>query len=134
MDVHTIPPPSAAPSQFLYGPSSAHDAQCPGDKVSLAGVIERLVETAPSLEALRKHRLHLAAARLWRSRGRKVPADFVADERAAAVRAMLAGRILGKVRSAYGGDLMLLKGPEVAAHYPAPSDRPFRDLDLLAED
>ncbi len=29
---------------------------------------------------------------------------------------------------------MLMKGPEVAAHYPFPSDRPFRDLDVLVED
>ena len=27
-----------------------------------------------------------------------------------------------------------MKGPEVAAHYPVPSDRPFGDLDLLVED
>ena len=73
----------------------------PTDNAWLAGVIERLVDTAPSLEALRKHRLQLAAARLWRSHGREVPADFVSEERAAAVRAMLARCILGKVRSAY---------------------------------
>ena len=46
---------------------------------------------------------------------------------------MLARCILGKARCAYGGALMLMKGPEVAAHYPLPSDRPFRDLDLLVE-
>ena len=97
-------------------------------------MIERFVETAPSLDALRKHRLHLAAARLWQSYGREVPADLLSDVRAAAVRAMLARVILGKIRSAYEGPLMLMKGPEVAAHYPVPSDRPFGDLDLLAED
>jgi hypothetical protein len=97
-------------------------------------VIDRLVETAPNLDALRKHHLHLAAARLWRSTGRQVPADLLSDERAAAVRVMLTRSILGKARSAYDGGLMLMKGPEVAAHYPVPSDRPFRDLDLLAED
>jgi hypothetical protein len=130
----TIPPRPAAPRRLSDGPSPTHGGPCADDSVWLAGVIERFVETAPSLEALRKHRLHLAAARLWRSRGREVPADFVSDERVAAVRAMLAPRILGKVRSAYGGDLMLLKGPEVAAHYPVASDRAFRDLDLLAQD
>ena len=100
----------------------------------LTSVIERLVVTAPSLDALRKHRLHLAAARIWRSHGREVPADLVSDVRAAAVRAMLARFVLGKARSAYGGALMLMKGPEVAAHYPVASDRPFGDLDLLADD
>jgi Uncharacterised nucleotidyltransferase len=134
MGVQATPSPSAAPSQLLHRPFPTHGGSCDHDNAWLAGVIERLVDTAPSLEALRKHRLHLAAVRLWRSHGREVPADFESDERAAAVRAMLARRILGKAQSAYGGDLMLLKGPEVAAHYPAPSDRPFRDLDLLVED
>jgi Uncharacterised nucleotidyltransferase len=134
MGVQATPSPSAEPSRLWYGPSPTHGAPCADDNAWLARVIERLVDTAPSLEALRKHRLQLAAARLWRSHGREVPADFVSDERAAAVRAMLARRILGKVRSAYGGGLMLLKGPEVAAHYPVPSDRAYRDLDLLVED
>jgi hypothetical protein len=66
------------------------------DKPSLAGAIERLVEAAPSLGAIRKHHLHLAAARLWRSRGRDVPADLMAEARAAALRAMLARFIIGK--------------------------------------
>ena len=47
---------------------------------------------------------------------------------------MLTRSILGKARSAYEGPIMLMKGPEVAAHYPVPSDRPFHDLDLLVED
>jgi hypothetical protein len=134
MDVQTSPLPAPAPSELFYGPSPKKGGSCVDDNACLAGVIERLIETAPSFEALRTHRLHLAAARLWRSRGQVVPADFVSDERAAAVRGMLARRILGKVRSAYGGDLMLLKGPEVAAHYPVPSDRAYRDLDLLVDD
>lgn len=102
--------------------------------VWLADAIQRLVETAPTVDALRKHRLHLAAARLWRSRGREVPADFLADERAAAVCAMLTRFVIAKARSAYEGRLILMKGPEVAAHYPVSSDRMFRDLDLLADD
>lgn len=114
-------------------------APVPTDRVSsadhlLAGVIQRFVETAPSLDALRKHRLHLAAARLWQSHGREVPADLRSEARVAAVRAMLARFILAKVRSACEGPLVLMKGPEVAAHYPVASDRPFCDLDLLVED
>ncbi len=42
--------------------------------------------------------------------------------------------VLAKARAAYDGSLMLMKGPEVAAHYLHPSDRVFRDLDLLAAD
>lgn len=128
------PPPSAALNEPVSGPPSTQGRSSAEDNLCLAGVIERLVETAPSLDALRKHHLHLAAARLWRLRGREVPADLMGEARAAALRSMLARFILGKARSAYGGALMLMKGPEVAAHYPVPSDRPFRDLDLLVED
>ena len=132
MDVQATPP-SAAPSEPVYGAPLTHGESSADDNLWLADVIQRLVDTAPSLDALRKHRLHLAAARLWRSRGREIPHVLVSDMRVAAVRAMLARCILGKARCAYGGALMLMKGPEVAAHYPLPSDRPFRDLDLLVE-
>ena len=118
----------------MDGLRPTHGLSSPDEKLWLAEVITRLVDAAPTLDALRKHRLHLAAARLWRSRGLEVPPDLVSDERAAAVRAMLTRSVLGKARSAYGGALMLMKGPEVAAHYSVPSDRPFCDLDLLAED
>jgi len=102
--------------------------------VRLEGVIERLVETAPNLAALRKHRLHLAAARLWRAQGRELPADLLAEARTAAVRAMLVRFILEKARSACAGPILVMKGAEVAAHYPEPSDRPFTDIDLLVQD
>jgi hypothetical protein len=115
-------------------PGPTHEESTAVEHLRLAGVVERLVETAPNLGALRKHRLHLAAARLWQFDGREVPAELVADTRAAAVRAMLARVVLGKARSAYGGAMLLMKGAEVAAHYPVPSDRSFRDLDLLVDD
>jgi Uncharacterised nucleotidyltransferase len=134
MGVHTTRPLSAPSSELAHG-SPPTRAEAPrGDNLWLAGAIERLVEAAPNVDAMRSHRLHLAAARLWRSRGREIPADVVSDVRVAALRAMLAPLILSKARAAYGGALMLMKGPEVAAHYPFPSDRGFRDLDLLAED
>ena len=74
MDVQATPP-SAAPSEPVYGAPLTHGEPSADDNLWLAGVIQRLVDTAPSLDALRKHRLHLAAARLWRSRGREIPAD-----------------------------------------------------------
>ena len=131
--MQTTPAPSAAASDLpIAQPALA--GSVPDDRLCLDSVIERLVETAPTVRALRTHRLHLAAARVWRSQGRNVPADLVSDVRAAAIRAMLARFLLGKARSAYDGALMLMKGPEVAARYPVPSDHPFRDLDLLVED
>ena len=47
---------------------------------------------------------------------------------------MAAPLLLRRARAAYDGELMLMKGPEVAARYPHPSDRGFHDLDLLAQD
>jgi Uncharacterised nucleotidyltransferase len=132
--VHTTAPVSAGPGGPADGLRPTHGESSPDEALWLAGVITRLVDTAPTLDALRKHRLHLAAARLWRSRGQAVAPDLVDEERAAAARTMLVRFVLGKARSAYGGDLMLMKGPEVAAHYPVPSDRPFSDLDLLVDD
>ena len=107
------PPPPAASSERGYRPPDARRESSADDNVWLAGVIERLVGTAPSLDALRKHHLHLAAARLWRLHGRAVLAELMAEARAAALRAMLARFILGKVRSAYGGALMLRLLPTV---------------------
>lgn len=47
---------------------------------------------------------------------------------------MAAPLLLRRARAAYDGELMLMKGPEVAARYPHPADRAFHDLDLLAHD
>lgn len=133
MDVQTAAAPAATATKLPISQSARMDSSV-GDHLWLDDVIRRLVETAPTINALRRHRLHLAAARIWRSQGREVPVGLVSDVRAAAVRAMFARHILRKARSAHGGALMLMKGPEIAAHYPVPLDRPFGDLDLLAED
>ena len=133
-----IPSQLAPQSKHPAHPPVTHRASGTGDglplALALAGVIERLVDAAPNVDALRSHRLHLAAARLWQSSGREIPADLMSDVRVAALRGMLARVILTKARDAYGGHLLLMKGPEVAAHYPIPSDRSFRDLDVLVED
>ena len=132
--VQTLASPCCRTSQAAQNTPQSSEPDDHRDGVWLADLIRQLVETAPSMEALRMHRLHLAAARLWRASERQIPEDLLAEARGAAVRAMLARSILAKARSAYGGALMLMKGPEVAAHYPVSSDRPFRDIDLLAED
>ncbi len=134
MGVHTTRLLPAPPTELAHGSPPTRGQATGDDNLWLAGVIEGLVDAAPSVDAIRSHRLQLAAARIWRSRGREIPADVLSDVRVAALRAMLAPLILGKARAAYGGPLMLMKGPEAAAHYPFPSDRGFRDLDLLAED
>ena len=93
-----------------------------------------LVDRAPTLSALREHRVNLFAARCWRDAGRRVPAELRADERNAAMTALSVEPLLRRVRAAYDGTLMLMKGPEAAAHHLHPETRCFRDLDLLVDD
>lgn len=93
-----------------------------------------LVDRAPSLDALRAHRLQLLAATLWRADHRPVPDELRFEERRAALLAMAAPGLLRRIRDAYDGELLLMKGPEVAARYLDPRARYFGDLDLLAAD
>lgn len=96
--------------------------------------LEDTVGAARSVDALRRHGVELIAARALRRRGRPVPDELVADERSAAIREVTVPLLLKRVRAAYDGTLMLMKGPEVAAHYSEPMLRPFGDVDLLVDD
>jgi hypothetical protein len=96
--------------------------------------VERLIERAPSPAALHAHGLHLMAARLWHAQGRPVPDAFREERRRSGLVALAAPVLLRQARDAYDGQLMLMKGPEVACRYPDQVDRYFHDLDLLAED
>jgi hypothetical protein len=96
--------------------------------------VEDLVDRAPSWRALQLHRLHLVAARLRSRRGEEIPPHIADEARRRAILALTARTVLERVRDAYDGGLLLMKGLEVASLYPHPKDRPFRDLDILAED
>jgi len=96
--------------------------------------VGEIIERAPSLEALRRHRIHLLAGRFWRSEGQYVPAELLSDEREAAMIALAVPPVLERIRAVCSGEIVLMKGPEVAACYPDPLVRPFRDLDLLVAD
>jgi hypothetical protein len=96
--------------------------------------VEKIVDGAPSVAALRHHGVELVAARVRREGGRAVPRELREDERRAALRALAAPVLLKRVRAAYTGPLVLMKGPEVAAHYPRSGVRTFCDLDLLVDD
>ena len=93
-----------------------------------------LVDRATSLEDLRRHRIHLVAARHWRLSGTPVPTSLAEDEHAIMMLGLAATFVLQRARAAYDGRIVLMKGLEVGAYYPDPGLRPFRDLDLLVDD
>jgi Uncharacterised nucleotidyltransferase len=95
---------------------------------------EALALRSPGLSDLRVHRLHLIAARALRSAGRPVPDELRAEARLAAAVALATPILLERVRAAYDGTIVLMKGPEVGARYPDPALRPCHDLDLLVGD
>ena len=78
--------------------------------------------------------MELIAARAWRRQGRPVPDELRLDERIAAIRTLGVPVLLRRIRAAYDGTLILMKGPEAAARYPDPALRPFCDLDFLVDD
>jgi len=96
--------------------------------------VDALIDRAPSADDLRSHRLEVLAARRYRALGRSVPEDFVDQERRAAIAALMAPRVLERVRAAYDGPALVFKGPEVAARYPDPALRAYGDIDLLVPD
>lgn len=96
--------------------------------------VGRLADRAATLDDLRMHRIHLVAARHWRSEGRAVPPELAEEEHVSMMMGLAAGHLLQRVRASYDGRLVLMKGLEVGAHYPDASLRPFRDLDLLVDD
>jgi putative nucleotidyltransferase-like protein len=96
--------------------------------------VDRLVDAAPSLDALRFHRLQLLAARRWRGLGLAVPGSIIEEEHRAAVTALIVPRLLERIRAAYDGPIIVMKGPEIAARYPDPALRMYGDVDLLVDD
>jgi hypothetical protein len=108
-------------------------ADTPSRQAALAAV-ETLVARARTLEDLESQGLQLLAARRWRELGRPVPRRLLRQERVVVANSLAAPAVLRRIRSAYDGDILLLKGPEVAIAYPDPALRPYGDLDLLVSD
>jgi hypothetical protein len=96
--------------------------------------VEALAARAPGVRALKAHGLQLFRVRSRRRAGLPVAEELARDERLAALTAATAPLLLRCVRDALPGRVLLLKGPEVAARFPDPALRPFKDLDLLVED
>jgi hypothetical protein len=105
-----------------------------GNEDSIWTRLDEIVGDARSVADLRHHGVELIAAWSLRQRGLPVPDELRADERSAVIKALGVPSLLSLARDAYDGALVLMKGPEVAAHYPAPEVRPFCDLDFLVDD
>jgi len=97
--------------------------------------VDRLLASSPSsLDVLRVHRVELLEARRRQAAGLELGSALIADQTRVAVNEMAAPALLARVRAAYDGPLLLMKGPEVALDYGAPGLRSFGDLDLLTDD
>ena len=94
--------------------------------------VDRLLDRL-SPEAAIAHQLGPLAARRLRARGEAVPDQLAREERAAKAGALVAPTLLARVRAAYEGPLLLMKGPELTSRYPGGARR-LGDLDLVAED
>jgi hypothetical protein len=95
------------------------------------GVEQRLEGLEPGL--VRDNGLGAFAARVARLRGEDAPEQLAREERAARAAALVAPVVLARVRAAYDGPLLLVKGPELSRRYPD-GTRGFGDLDLIAAD
>jgi Uncharacterised nucleotidyltransferase len=96
--------------------------------------VDVLLDRAKTVADLHYHRVHLYAAWRWRSLGRPIPDELVAYERGAAALRLALPVLAKRVREAYDGPIVMLKGVDVAALYPTPEVRPSLDLDLLVSD
>lgn len=96
--------------------------------------VARLLDRAPRVEDLRAHRLQLLGAARLRERGLAVASELRDDARMAHLSHLGAHAILHRIRDLCAGPVLVLKGPEIAASYPAPALRPFVDVDLLVPD
>lgn len=104
------------------------------DDAALWTAVDRLIDRAPTWADLYEHGIHLLAARRYRAAGETVPPEAAEEERFAAVRTLLADELLRQVRAAYDGQILVIKGSEVALRYPKPALRPTVDVDILVSD
>src|SRR3954469_18092302 len=101
------------------------------DSAQLWSAAHELVERARRPADLRAHGLRLLAAARHRALGRPVSEEVAESERRAAMTALAVPALLQRARSAYAGQMMVMKGPEVGLRSPDPALRPFKDIDLL---
>jgi Uncharacterised nucleotidyltransferase len=95
------------------------------------GVDRRLERLSP--QAAADHKLGPLAARRLRKLGQAIPDELIREERAAKAGALVAPAVLARIREAYDGPILLMKGPELTNCYPDRARR-LGDLDLVAAD
>lgn len=95
--------------------------------------VDRLVARSPRSADLRYHGLDSIAAAAT-PRPARPDMTTRAARRTAAATSLIAPLVLQRVLAAVDQRVLLMKGPEVAAHYPDPLGRRYRDLDLLVPD
>lgn len=103
---------------------------------SLWSSVDRLIDTAVrardgGVDGLLTHQLGPLGARAFEEARRPVPVLLREAQRSASFASLLAPQLVRRIRDAVDGQLLVVKGPEVAALYP-PAGRRFSDLDLLA--
>jgi hypothetical protein len=104
------------------------------DRQRLVDAVEAAMDRLGTPDALGGHGLDLTGA--WRAHaaGGPVPDELRRSARNAALVELATDEVLDRARRAVDQPLVVLKGPEIAAWYPAPLRRPFWDLDLLVAD
>lgn len=89
---------------------------------------------APEVIDLQEHRLELAAAGPLRDRGLALPDEVQEMERLATLVDLTIPEVLEQVATHAAEPVIVFKGIEVAAHYPADAARFFHDLDIIVRD
>jgi Uncharacterised nucleotidyltransferase len=93
-----------------------------------AAVDDLLAKAEP--DGILYHGLGALGAKHLRKHDRPVPEELLREERAAAIFTAMAGPTLRRVRDSCDGQLILIKGAELARLYPS-GGRAFSDIDLL---
>jgi hypothetical protein len=95
-------------------------------------LIGRVLASGAGIEGLHSHKLGPLAAQWLERSGRPVPDELREEQRSASLATMIATPLVRRIRETVEGELILLKGPELAALYPA-GGRRFSDVDVLSD-
>lgn len=104
------------------------------DRDRLVAAVGGAIARLGTPDALGGHGLDLTAAWAAHDAGRPVADELRRSARNAALVELAVEEVLARVRHAVRQPVVVLKGPELAAHHPVPLRRPYWDVDLLVAD